>query len=705
METPAVEALTKVQARQALEVLALAIAAHDRAYYQNNDPLVSDAEYDTLRQRMSQIEASFPEFKRADSPSNKIGAPPSNGFSKVRHLVPMLSLANAFDAGDVQEFEDRVKRFLNIPADQLVDYTVEPKIDGLSASLRYEKGELVLGVTRGDGEMGENITANLKTISDIPKRLPKGVPDVVEVRGEVYMQHADFDALNRAQEAQGKKVFANPRNAAAGGLRQLDVKITAQRSLCFFAYAWGEVSTAVSQTQFGMMACFKKWGFQVNPLTKHVSGVQALLAQWAFVERQRPTLGYDIDGMVYKIDKLDWQERLGFVARAPRWAIAHKFSAEKAMTLLTDIDIQVGRTGALTPVAKLQAVRVGGVNVTNATLHNADEIKRLDVRRGDTVIVQRAGDVIPQIVEVVTDKRRAHAEVFKFPDHCPECGAKAIHEIRLDGARDAVCRCTGGLTCPAQARERLKHFVSRRAFDIEGLGEKQIDEFWDLNILRTPIDIFLMAQNHAADPPPSWQYGSGKNKGQLKDSLKKLFAAIETRKNINLARFLFGLGIRHVGETSAQLLARHYNFVENLQAAVLAIAGGDESARFDLESIDGVGEAMITALVGFFAQTHNRDIITGLLEAGVTPQPLESISTGSPIMGKTIVFTGSLVRMTRAEAKARAEQFGAKVSGSLSAKTDLVVAGTGAGSKLKKAETLGVSVLSEDEWVELIAAL
>lgn len=694
--------LTTEQARLELEALATEIAVHDRAYYQQDDPDVSDAEYDALRRRNSLIEERFPELVRADSPSLKVGASPASGFAKSRHAVPMLSLGNAFDEADVSEFEGRIRRFLNLSETETVTYMAEPKIDGLSASLRYEKGVLTTGVTRGDGETGENITDNLKTINDIPKRLPAGVPDVIEVRGEVYMEKSDFEALNRKQESQGKKVFANPRNAAAGSLRQLDSSITAKRPLRFFAYAWGELSQPAAATQSGMMDCFRQWGFQVNPLTIQAKGVADLLLHWSLVEGQRPELDYDIDGMVYKIDRLDWQERLGFVARAPRWAIAHKFPAEKAVTVLERIDIQVGRTGALTPVAKLQSVRVGGVNVTNATLHNADEIARLDVREGDTVVVQRAGDVIPQIVEVVAGKRPEEAAIFDFPDMCPECGARAVHEIRQDGERDAVRRCTGGLSCPAQARERLKHFVSRRAFDIEGLGEKQIDDYWDLGILQTPVDIFTLADKHADNPPASWTYGSGKNKGQLKDSLKKLFAAIDQRKVIDLDRFLFGLGIRHVGETTARLLARHYQSVDGLQDAALAIAEGDARALADLESIDGVGGAMITALTGFFAERHNRDTVNGLLAAGVRPQALARVMVASPVAGKTVVFTGTLEKMTRAEAKARAEQLGAKVSGSVSAKTDLVVAGPGAGSKLKKAEELGLKVLSEDDWIAMV---
>ncbi|MGC6476500.1 MAG: NAD-dependent DNA ligase LigA [Parvibaculales bacterium] len=707
-EWPSIEDLTEQQAQAELAQLAEEIASHDAAYYQQDAPLISDADYDALRLRNAAIEARFPHLKRPDSPSDKVGAAPAAGFEKARHTVPMLSLGNAFNEEDVADFETRIKRFLNLSEDEKITYTAEPKIDGLSASLRYENQQFVLGVTRGDGEVGENITENLRTIDNIPKQLPASAPDLVEIRGEVYMLHADFDALNQNQMAQNKKIFANPRNAAAGSLRQLDSNITAQRPLKFFAYAWGEMSQEVAARQSEMMEHFRDWGFQVNPLLIEANSVAELMAHWALVGEQRAALGYDIDGMVYKIDRLDWQKRLGFVARAPRWAIAHKFPAEKAVTILQDIDVQVGRTGALTPVAKLQSVRVGGVNVTNATLHNADEINRLDVRIGDTVIVQRAGDVIPQIVEVVLDKRPHEAASYIFPDTCPACGAHAVHEIRQDGERDAVRRCTGGLSCPAQARERLKHFVSRRAFDIEGLGTKQIDEFWALEVLRTPVDIFKL-ETHAQNPPESWTYGSGKNKGALKDSMKKLFAAIDARKNIALERFLFALGIRHIGETTAKLLARHYQSVEALQQAVLQIGEGDtdisQTARAELEAIDGVGETMIDALVGFFTESHNRDIVQGLLAAGIVTQAPEAVNTDSPITGKTVVFTGTLEQMTRAEAKARAEQLGAKVSGSVSAKTDILVAGPGAGSKLKKAEALEIEVMSEEAWLALIKDL
>lgn len=687
-----IEALTEDEARIELQMIFEEISAHDIAYYQADAPLISDADYDALRQRNEAIERRFPQAKRVDSPSDKVGAEPASKFSKVTHTVPMLSLGNAFVAGDVLDFEGRIRRFLNLSETEPLGYTAEPKIDGLSASLRYENGIFVQGATRGDGKIGEDITANLKTLPDIPHKLPEGVPELVDIRGEVYMSHADFALLNERQLADGKAGFANPRNAAAGSLRQLDVTVTERRPLKFFAYAWGQMSSMPAETQMGMMQVFREWGFITNPLLIKAENVDALNVHWELVNKQRATLGYDIDGMVYKLDRLDWQDRLGFVARAPRWAIAHKFPAEKAITILRDIDIQVGRTGALTPVAKLERVTVGGVVVANATLHNAAEIARLDVRKGDTVTIQRAGDVIPQIIEVNLDKRPHDSEPFVFPENCPACGAAAVHEIRADGERDVVRRCTGGFSCPRQTRERLKHFVSRQAYDIVGLGEKQIDAFWELGILRTPVDIFLLQQNHADTPPDSWVYGSGKQAGQLKDSLKKLFVAIEDKKTIPLDRFLFGLGIRHVGQITARLLARHYKSIQSLQEALEA----------DISAIDGVGDAVVHSLVMFFKQTHNREIVSGLLDAGVTPQELDEVHTESPIVGKTVVFTGTLERMTRAEAKARAEMLGAKVSSSISTKTDYLVAGEVAGSKLNKANELGINVLSEEDWLLLI---
>ena len=698
-----VEALTSAQAAEELKALASEMAGHDVAYYQNDDPDISDANYDALRLRNQAIEERFPDLKRADSPSDKVGVTPESGFGKIQHSVPMLSLGNAFNVQDLEDFDTRIRRFLSLDEAETISYTSEPKIDGLSASLRYEKGVFVKGATRGDGQVGEDITENLKTLKDIPLTLPAGVPDIVEIRGEVYMAHEDFEILNRQQTKKGRKPFANPRNAAAGSLRQLDARITADRPLMFFAYTWGEMSDMPSDTQSGMITCFDKWGFTVNPDFKVFKDVAALNNHWRDIEERRSLLGYDIDGMVYKIDRLDWQSRLGFVSRAPRWAIAHKFPAEKAITKLLDIDIQVGRTGALTPVAKLKKVTVGGVEVSNATLHNAHEIKRLDVRLNDFVVVQRAGDVIPQIVEVLIGKREGEPQEYQFPDNCPACGAQAFHEIRADGEQDAVKRCSGGLSCPAQAKERLKHFVSRSALDIDGLGDKQIDEFWAYDLLRTPVDIFNLHQK-ADEAPDIWLYTSGKNKGQLKDSLTKLFMAIEKAKKPDLDRFLFALGIRHVGETTARLLALRYKTLEGFRDAILSMCEGHEASKEELASIDGVGNTMVESLLTFFAEPHNLDIINGLINVGVAPVSLPEAESNTPISGKIVVFTGTLTRMTRAEAKARAEMMGAKVSGSVSEKTDILVAGESAGSKLKKAEELGIEILTEDEWLDIAAS-
>lgn len=700
-----VERLSEQEAASELAALAEQIAAHDAAYYQNDAPEITDAAYDALRQRNLALEAQFPHLKRADSPSDKVGSAPVSAFGKVEHRVSMLSLGNAFDEADVSDFVARIRKFLNLSETDEVGFTAEPKIDGLSANLRYEKGRFVQGATRGDGQTGEDITANLMHISDIPHQLPEGVPDVVEVRGEVYMSHADFAALNTRQQAAGDKVFANPRNAAAGSLRQLDASVTASRPLRFFAYGWGEMSAMSGDSQSAMMECFAAWGFHINPAFIQVKTVAELMAHWATIEQQRATLGYDIDGMVYKVDRLDYQQRLGFVSRAPRWAIAHKFPAEQATTILQAIDIQVGRTGALTPVAKLEPVTVGGVVVSNATLHNADEIIRKDVRVGDRVTLQRAGDVIPQIVSVDVSARADKVPAFVFPDSCPECGSHAVREQREDGTLDVVTRCTGGLVCPAQARERLKHFVSRRAFDIDGLGQKQIDDYWALELIRRPQDIFTLEARFSDNPPDIWRYGSGsKDKiGTLKDSTVKLFAAIRAARTVDFDRFIFALGIRHIGETTARLLARHFGSVETLQSTLMAMVDGDEAARSELEAIDGVGAVMIDALLEFFSEAHNQQSIAALLQAGVAPQALEQVASDSAIAGKTIVFTGTLEKMARAEAKARAESLGAKVSGSVSAKSDILVAGPGAGSKLKKAEELGLEILSEDEWIELAA--
>ena len=692
-----VDHLTLDEAVEELERLAGEIAEHDKLYYQKDAPRISDAEYDALRKRNDAIETRYPELVREDSPSQRVGAEPAEGFGKVVHRVPMLSLGNGFDDEDVTDFWNRIRRFLNLKEDDALAVTAEPKIDGLSASLRYEKGRFVQGATRGDGREGENVTDNIATIADVPKVLKgKNIPDVVEVRGEVYMSHDDFAKLNERQREAGKPVFANPRNAAAGSLRQLDPKVTASRPLRFFAYAWGEMSDMPADTQKGMVEAFERWGFTVNPLFRRCDSIEALIAFYHDVEERRASLGYDIDGVVYKVDRLDWQQRLGFVSRSPRWAIAHKFPAEQAMTVLEKIEIQVGRTGAMTPVARLTPVTVGGVVVSNATLQNADEIERLGVRPGDTVVVQRAGDVIPQIVRVVEDRPRGKKK-FEFPDTCPECGSHAVREINpKTGKLDAVMRCTGGLVCPAQAVERLRHFVSRNAFDIEGLGEKQIAAFYEDGLIAKPDDIFTLEERDKTSLKKLKD-----REGWGATSVKKLFDAIDQRREVELDRFIFGLGIRHVGETNARLLARSYGTLENFVEQMRAAADPESEARAELLSIDGVGEVLAEALTDFFAEKHNRDVIEGLKKAGVRAVPLEAQQTDSPIAGKTVVFTGSLERMTRSEAKARAEQMGAKVAGSVSAKTDLVVAGPGAGSKIAKARELGIEVIDEDQWMEM----
>jgi len=694
-----VDALTLAQAEDELARLAKEIAKHDTAYHKNDSPIISDAAYDALRQRNSAIEERFPDLIRADSPSQRVGAAPAEKFEKITHAKPMLSLGNAFDDEDVADFIDRIKRFLGL-GDETVSITAEPKIDGVSASLRYENGQLVSGATRGDGQVGEDITANLLTLDDIPEKISaKGLPEVLEVRGEVYMSHKDFAALNKKQEADGKPVFANPRNAAAGSLRQLDSAITAARPLKFFAYAWGEVSTMPADTQMGMVTFFDTCGFSTNPLMQSCETLDKLLAVYRDIEQTRASLGYDIDGVVYKVDRLDWQERLGFVSRAPRWAIAHKFPPEQATTILKDIEIQVGRTGSLTPVAKLEPVTVGGVVVSNATLHNEDEITRKDVRIGDTVVVQRAGDVIPQIVRHIPEKRPKKAKPFQFPTQCPACGSHAVREINSKtGKEDAVRRCTGGLICPAQAVERLKHFVSRNAFDIEGLGEKQIESFWNLGFVKQPADIFTLAAREDGG-----EIGIGALEGWGEKSVSNLFAAIDERRQIGLDRLIYALGIRHIGETTARLLARTFGTVEVFVETMKASADRESDAYQELVAIDGIGDVVANALVDFFDEQHNRDVID-LLLSQVTPETFEAPSSESAVTGKTVVFTGSLEKMTRSEAKAKAESLGAKVSGSVSKKTDLVVAGPGAGSKLKKATDLGVEVISEDDWLALIAA-
>lgn len=681
--------MTEDDARAELARLALEIKFHDAAYYTQDTPKISDGDYDALRLRNNEIEARFPELMLSDSPSNRVGAKPKGGFDKVKHRARMLSLDNAFNGEDVAEFIARIQRFLGLDATETVALTAEPKIDGLSLALRYEKGELVEAATRGDGTTGENVTANARTISNIPQTIEgDSIPDVFEVRGEVYMAKSDFSALNARQEEAGKKIFANPRNAAAGSLRQLDVSITATRSLKFFAYAWGDVSKLPADSQWDVINQFKSWGFDVNPLFKRTETLDDLLAQYGLIEDQRASLDYDIDGVVYKVDRLDWQERLGFVARAPRWAIAHKFPAEKASTVVDDIDIQVGRTGALTPVAKLTPVTVGGVVVSNATLHNRDEIARLDLRIGDTVTIQRAGDVIPQVVEVIIEKRPADSVPYDFPTSCPVCGSAALAE-----GDDIVVRCSGGLTCDAQRVERLKHFVSRNAFDIDGMGVKQITAFFEWDWIKGPADIFSLAK-HQEDlrTKDGW--------GDL--SVDNLLAAIEERRTIDFYRFLFALGIRHLGQQTAILIARSYLTMDAFGESLSKIIAGDEEALTDFLNIDGIGAVMAETIIDFFREPHNAEAVEALL-AAVTVLEAEVIESDSPVAGKTVVFTGSLELMSRSEAKAKAETLGAKVSGSVSKKTDYVVAGPGAGSKLKKANDLGVKTLTETEWLELIS--
>jgi DNA ligase (NAD+) len=753
----------------------------DAAYYQSDDPLATDAEYDAMRRRLADLEVAFPDQARASSPSHTVGAAPADGFGKIRHVVPMLSLGNAFEDEDVVDFVGRVRRFLALDDAAPLEITAEPKIDGLSISIRYEGGVLVQAATRGDGAEGENVTANVQTIQSIPYRL-RGteVPDIAEVRGEIYLSHADFEALNAAQLAAGEKTFANPRNAAAGSLRQLDQAVTASRPLKFFAYTWGDMPVMPAPTQKGMVEAFKSWGLPVNDRTVVCSTADEMLSFYRAIGEARATLGYDIDGVVYKVNRLDLQERLGFVSRSPRWAIAHKFPAEQATTIVNAIDIQVGRTGALTPVAKLAPVTVGGVVVSNATLHNEDEIARKDVRVGDTVIIQRAGDVIPQVVSVVLEKRPADAVPYVFPSQCPVCGSDAVREASDGEASEAdvVKRCTGGLVCPAQAKERLKHFVSRLAFDIEGLGGERIALFFDDGLIRTPGDIFTLQSRDAASPNKiADRDGFGER------SAAKLFAAIDARRSIGLVRFLYALGIRHVGETTSKDLAKAFGTFKALRAAIdaavaarpgpsysrlmsieglgpkaaetvmthfatrstsdlfsdaatsfesvgrikgfrasaveaLRLAFGDGQRLSDharqaaterpgdaykeLAGLNGIGEVSTASLVEFFSEAHNRDAVDALVTHVSVEPYLATLAVASPVTGKTVVFTGTLVKLSRNEAKAQAERLGAKVAGSVSKKTDYLVAGAEAGSKLTNARDLGVAVLSEDEWIALI---
>ncbi|WP_417485063.1 NAD-dependent DNA ligase LigA [Maricaulis salignorans] len=690
--------LSEAEARAEHARLAREISRHDKAYYQNDAPKVSDAVYDALRQRLEAIEVRFPQLVDLFSPTQRVGAAPSGKFGEITHAVPMLSLGNAFNDEDVADFVGRVRRFLGLSDDEPVAITAEPKIDGLSASLRYVKGELVSAATRGDGTTGEDVTANIRTLKDIPHSLSgSDWPEIVEVRGEVYMSHADFAALNERQEAAGKPAYKNPRNAAAGSLRQIDPKMTAQRPLKFFAYAWGELSEPLASTQMEAVQRFRGLGFTINELMQRCDSVEAMIAVYRDIEAKRASLGYDIDGVVYKVDRLDWQARLGQVARAPRWAIAHKFPAEQATTMLEGIDIQVGRTGSLTPVARLKPVTVGGVVVSNATLHNEDEIARKDVRVGDTVVIQRAGDVIPQIVRVVDAERPDRGPAFDFPHECPICHSHAVREHdEKTGKLDVVRRCTGGLICGAQIKERLRHFVSRKAFDIEGLGAKQIEAFHDEGLITEPSHIFtLRARNAAGEIVPPIQ----EREGWGETSANNLFAAIESRRKIALSRLLNALGIRHVGENTSTLLARTYGSWDAFSAAAQNLS--DETVRAEMLGIDGIGETVVEALDQYFSEPHNRHLLARLV-AQLTIEDAAAVASDSPVAGKTVVFTGALERMTRDEAKAKAQSLGAKVAGSVSAKTDLVVAGPGAGSKAKKAAELGLEMISEDEWFTLI---
>ena len=704
---PDVADLTKAQAKVEHMRLALELEAHDRRYYQDDAPSVTDAEYDALRQRFNAIEKRFPEFVDAASPSQKVGAAPSGRFKKVRHAIPMLSLDNAFAEEDVVDFVGRIRRFLKLTEDDPIDFSAEPKIDGLSMSLRYEDGELVTAATRGDGAEGEDVTANIRTLEDVPKKLKgRKVPQVCEVRGEVYMTKKAFLALNERQKAEGSTIFANPRNSAAGSLRQKNSSITASRPLGFFAYAWGEMADMPEDTQSGMIGWFEHCGFKTNPLTRICHSVEQLIAFHRKIEEQRARLDYDIDGVVYKVDRLDWQERLGFVSRTPRWAIAHKFPAERAMTVLRDIEIQVGRTGSFTPVGKLEPVGVGGVIVQNVTLHNEDYIKGIgnkgeelregrDIRIGDTVVIQRAGDVIPQVVDVVIDKRPKGTREFHFPKKCPcPLHTDVVREEIATGEEGSRARCTGEFACPYQKIEHLILFCSRRAFDIEGLGEKQIQFFFEEGWVKEPGDIFTLQKRNA-------KLKLEEIEGYGETSVRNLFAAIEERRRIALERFIYALGMRHVGETTALALARGYGSWDAFHDACLKVAKDDEEAIVEMDALDQIGDTVIASIKAYFGESHNRGIVERLTRE-VTILDAEKPKSNSAVAGKTVVFTGSLEKMTRDEAKAMAERLGAKAAGSVSKKTDYVVAGPGAGSKLAEAKKHGVEVLTEDEWLKLV---
>ena len=731
LSTKPVEALTEPEADSELARLAAAIAEADVAYHQKDAPEITDAAYDALRRRNDAIEAAFPHLVREDSPTMKVGAPPAEGFAKVRHAVPMLSLAKAYTDEDVVDFIERGRRFFQRDEGLEIAFTAEPKIDGLSASLRYENGVFVQGATRGDGAVGEDITANLRTIKDIPEKLKgSGWPQTIEIRGEVYMTYAEFQALKERSAAAGGQDYVNPRNTAAGSLRQKDPSITASRNLRFFAYAWGFTTEDPAPTQYDAVQKFAEWGFEVSPLMVRAKSVDELIAQYRLIEEQRSSLGYDIDGVVYKVDQLELQRRWGFVTGEPRWAVAHKFPAERATTVVRAIDIQVGRTGTLAPVARLDPVSVGGVTVVNVTLHNEDYIagkdsnglpirEGKDIRIGDTVIIQRAGDVIPQIVDVVIEKRPAGAEPYEMPHVCPVCGSPATREINeKTGKEDSRRRCTGEMICPAQAVESLKHFVSRGALDIEGFGAENIELFFNAGLVKTAADIFTLRDHRPEvqralaerreEQARAREAASGKTRKNVRsvedrnyEGLDKLFAAIDARRNPELDRFIFALGIRHIGETTAAVLARTFGTIGKLEEAGKELAAAEDPMAV-FPSVDGIGSTVVEALVDFFQNTRNVEALDRLL-VQVTPKDyVVEISADSQVAGKTVVFTGTLEKMSRSEAKAMAERLGAKVAGSVSAKTDILIAGPGAGSKLKTAQDLGVEVITEDEWFERV---
>lgn len=686
--------MSSEQSKKRIAWLSREIRAADALYYQDDNPAMSDADYDALRKELLTLEAEFPHLIRKDSPTQSVGAKPSGKFGKIRHSVPMLSLDNAFSDEDVVEFCERVKRFLSLPSESSLAFTAEPKIDGLSAALRYENGKFASGATRGDGQVGEDITANLATLDTVPKQLVGSEwPDILEIRGEVYIGHAEFDTMNAAQLAAGKAEYKNPRNAAAGSLRQIDPRVTAARPLKFFAYTWGEVSEPFAETQMQAVSKMADWGFEVNPQMRRHDTPAEMISHYIEILNARAGLGYDIDGVVYKVDDLSLQDRLGFVSRAPRWAIAHKFPAEKAVTIVEDIDIQVGRTGALTPVARLTPITVGGVVVSNATLHNADEIERLGVKIADSVEIQRAGDVIPQVLRVVEPSDH---EPYIFPTHCPVCNAPVSSDVdEKTGRQDVVRRCTNGLSCPAQAVQALVHFVSRQVFDIDGLGERQIEAFYEKGLIKEPADIFTLRARNDVIKLEAWE-GFGAT------SAAKIFDAIDARRDIPFDRVLYSLGIRHVGRTNSRLIAQHFIEWDAFWTAVPYLRDGTSEPYLALLGIDGMGQAALGSLAGFFASDTNVQIVENLVQH-LNIQAAEAPTSDSPVAGKIVVFTGKLERFSRDEAKARAQSLGAKVSGSVSSKTDYLVAGPGAGSKLKKAEDAGVTVLTEDEWLTLIA--